>query len=74
MARSNTQLFVKGHKAPWAEVKTDVNGIMMVLVHNFVHPEAEPMYISIPSSGLAEQLANAICDAESRYQDAEEVE
>ena len=72
MARSNTQLFVKGHENPWAEVKTG-NNSMTVLVHDLDHPDMEPMYIIIPTSGLAQQLADAISDASIRYQDAEEV-
>ena len=73
MARSNTQLFVKGYENPWAEVKTNMNGVMTVLVHDLDHPDMEPMYIIIPTSGLAQQLADAISDASIRYQDAEEV-
>jgi hypothetical protein len=43
------------------------------LVHDLDHPDMEPMYIIIPTSGLAQQLADAISDASIRYQDAEEV-
>ena len=58
MARNVNQLFIKGHENPWAEVKTD-NNSMTVLVHDLDHPDMEPMYIIIPTSGMAQQLADA---------------
>ena len=72
MARNVNQLFIKGHENPWAEVKTD-NNSMTVLVHDLDHPDMEPMYIIIPTSGMAQQLADAISNSAITYQDEEEV-
>lgn len=72
MARNNNQLFIKGHENPWAEVKTG-NNSMMVLVHDLDHPDHEPMYIVIPTSAMAQQLADAISHSAIAYQDEEEV-
>lgn len=72
MARNNNQLFIKGHENPWAEVKTG-NNSMTVLVRDLDHPDMEPMYIIIPTSGMAKQLAEAITNSAITYQDEEEV-
>lgn len=69
MARNVTQLFVKGDENPWAEVRTDQNGCMAVVVFD----EDKKDFIIIKSKARAEQLAQAIENAALYYQEEEEV-
>ena len=69
MARSVTQLFVKGEENPWAEVRTNQYGTMTVVVFD----EDKKDFIIIKSKARAEQLAQAIENAALYYQEQEEV-
>ena len=69
MARNVTQLFVKGEEKPWAEVRTNQNGCMLVSVFSGDKMDV----IVIKSKARAEQLAEAIGNSAFYYQEAEEV-